>query len=67
MRRVTTKGAKAEGETLRDVRELCTIAATVLRLAKVRGVKETEVQVEEVVDALTRFANNAIHQNVAEH
>jgi len=25
------------------------------------------VHVEEVVDALTRFANNAIHQNVAEH
>ena len=28
---------------------------------------ETEVHVEEVIDALTRFANNAIHQNVAEH
>ena len=49
------------------MRELRAIAATVLRLAKLRGVKETEVHVEEVVDALTRFANNAIHQNVAEH
>jgi predicted Zn-dependent protease len=30
-------------------------------------VEETEVHVEEVADALTRFANNGIHQNVAEH
>jgi predicted Zn-dependent protease len=28
---------------------------------------ETEVHVDEVIDALTRFANNAIHQHVAEH
>ena len=67
MRRAATKGANVSGETLRDVRELRAIAANVLRLAKLRGVKETEVHVEEVVDALTRFANNAIHQNVAEH
>jgi PmbA protein len=40
---------------------------TVLRLAKVAGAAETEVHLDEVVDALTRFANNAIHQNVAEH
>ena len=31
------------------------------------GAEETEVHVDEVADALTRFANNAIHQNVAEH
>src|SRR5208337_2331345 len=62
-----TKGAKVSGEALRDVRELRAIAASVLRLAKLRGVRETEVHVEEVVDQLTRFANNAIHQNVAEH
>ena len=37
------------------------------RLAKARGIPEIEVQVEEVIDALTRFANNAIHQHVAEH
>jgi PmbA protein len=48
-------------------RELRAIADTVLRLAKTRGVPETEVHVEEVIDALTRFANNTIHQNVAEH
>jgi PmbA protein len=40
---------------------------TVLRLGKIAGADETEVQVDETFDALTRFANNAIHQNVAEH
>jgi PmbA protein len=52
---------------LRDERELRRIADTVLRIAKARGVSETEVSVDEIVDALTRFANNTIHQNVAEH
>jgi len=40
---------------------------SVLRLGKLAGADETEVQVDETIDALTRFANNAIHQNVAEH
>jgi PmbA protein len=48
-------------------RELRRIIDTVLRLAKSTGAEETEVHVDEVADALTRFANNAIHQNVAEH
>jgi predicted Zn-dependent protease len=39
----------------------------VLRLAKSIGVAETEVHVDETISALTRFANNGIHQNVAEH
>jgi PmbA protein len=43
------------------------IIDTVLRLAKLRGIEETEVHVEEIIDALTRFANNTIHQHVAEH
>jgi PmbA protein len=51
---------------LRSERELRAITDTVLRLAKARGIPETEVHVEEVIDALTRFANNAIHQHVAE-
>jgi predicted Zn-dependent protease len=67
MRGAATKRARAGGETLRGERELRAIADNVLRLAKLRGVKEAEVNVEEVIDALTRFANNAIHQNVAEH
>jgi predicted Zn-dependent protease len=40
---------------------------TVLRLGNIARADETEVQVDETIDALTRFANNAIHQNVAEH
>jgi predicted Zn-dependent protease len=39
----------------------------VLRLGKLAGADETEIHVDETIDALTRFANNAIHQNVAEH
>src|SRR5580700_12019373 len=48
-------------------RELRRIIDTVLRLAKSTGADETEVHVDETADSLTRFANNAIHQNVAEH
>jgi predicted Zn-dependent protease len=48
-------------------RDLHQIIETVLRVARTIGVEETEVHVDEAVDALTRFANNAIHQNVAEH
>jgi PmbA protein len=48
-------------------RELRQIIDTVLRLAKSTGADETEVHVDETADSLTRFANNAIHQNVAEH
>jgi PmbA protein len=51
---------------LRAERELHQIAARVLRLAKERGVPETEVHIDETIQALTRFANNSIHQNVAE-
>jgi PmbA protein len=48
-------------------RDLRQIVNTVLQLAKSTGAEATEVHVDEVADALTRFANNAIHQNVAEH
>jgi len=47
-------------------RELHRIVDTVLRLARSTGAEEIEVQVDEVADNLTRFANNGIHQNVAE-
>jgi PmbA protein len=43
------------------------IIDTVLRLAKSTLAEGAEVHVEEISGALTRFANNAIHQNVAEH
>jgi predicted Zn-dependent protease len=52
---------------LHDQTEIRGIIDTVLRFAKQTGADETEVHVDEVNDALTRFANNAIHQNVAEH
>lgn len=48
-------------------RELRRIIDAVLRLAKSTDAEETEVHVDEIADSLTRFANNAIHQNVAEH
>ena len=57
-------GASVAG--LSSAGELRRLAETVLRLAKKTGAQETEVHVEEVDDSLTRFANNAIHQNVAE-
>ena len=62
--RIRNAAASAQ---LRSVRELHGIINTVLRLAKARGMPETEVHVEEAIDALTRFANNTIHQHVAEH
>ncbi len=43
--------------------ELHHLAERVLRLS---DADETEVHIDFVADALTRFANNAIHQNVAE-
>jgi PmbA protein len=59
-----TSGSSTQLLSERDLRHTID---TVLRLAKSTGAVETEVHVDEVVDALTRFANNAIHQNVAEH
>jgi PmbA protein len=44
--------------------ELERIAERVLKLS---DADETEVDIGATVDALTRFANNTIHQNVAEH
>ena len=60
-------GGKTERVELLPPRELRGIIETVLRLAKPTGAAETEVHVDEVADALTRFANNGIHQNVFEH
>jgi PmbA protein len=37
------------------------------KILKLSGADETEVDVGATSDALTRFANNTIHQNVAEH
>lgn len=50
-------------EHLLSAGELRRIAERVFRLSEA---DETEVAIEAVTDALTRFANNTIHQNVAE-
>lgn len=61
-----SEASAREDAILRDEAELRRIAETVLRLAKPRSVPETEVHIDECVHALTRFANNTIHQHVAE-
>jgi len=55
-----------EDNGLRPEQELHRIGEAVLRLAERRGVPETEVHIDETIQALTRFANNTIHQHVAE-
>jgi PmbA protein len=65
-RKISTGARPGAAELLPD-RELRRITETVLRLAKSTQAAETEVHVDEVADTLTRFANNGIHQNVAEH
>jgi len=62
-----TRANGAEASQLQSERELRGLINTVLRLAKTTAAEETEVHVDETISALTRFANNAIHQNVAEH
>jgi predicted Zn-dependent protease len=37
------------------------------RILKISEAQETEVEINSTIDALTRFANNTIHQNVSEH
>ena len=57
----------AEGASLCSEHDLKALIDFVLRIGKQTGAEETEVHVDETLDALTRFANNGIHQNVAEH
>jgi len=63
----TAKMRISEREALSTEKHLRDIAQTVMRLGKDAGAAETEVHLDETLDALTRFANNGIHQNVAEH
>jgi PmbA protein len=65
--KIERSGRSSENSELRPERELRKLVETALRLAKFTGAEETEVHVDEVADALTRFANNGIHQNVSEH
>ena len=66
-KKYSAAGAKETAAGLLSERELRRVVETVLRLAKSTAAQETEVHVDEVADALTRFANNAVHQNVFEH
>lgn len=66
-RRASAASVTRGAEPLLPLADLRGIMDVVLRLGKVAGAQETEVHVDEVKDALTRFANNGIHQNVAEH
>ena len=61
------RSRRAAQEELRPERELRSLTQRILRLAKSGGIPECEVHVEEIIDAVTRFANNTIHQHVAEH
>jgi len=65
-RKASAGTSTASSPQLLSAHELRRIIDTVLRLAKSAGADETEVHVDETADSLTRFANNAIHQNVAE-
>ena len=63
-----TKSSKSRTPgTLSSAAELKKISDAVMRLGKAAGADETEVHLDETIEALTRFANNAIHQNVSEH
>ena len=61
------KREKGNAAVLSAASELKKTIDAALRLGKAAGADETEVQLDETIEALTRFANNAIHQNVAEH
>ncbi len=57
------KGAAVAAELLLQEAELRRIAERIFKLSEA---DETEVAIEVVADAVTRFANNAVHQNMAE-
>ena len=61
--RTVKRGPAVAAEHLRSRAELRRIAERIFHLS---DADETEVQIDVTSDALTRFANNAIHQNMAE-
>src|SRR5580658_11155461 len=56
--------AKTENSARFTLAELQHIADRVFGFSEA---DETEIEIDSTTDALTRFANNTIHQNVAEH
>jgi PmbA protein len=63
---IVSARAKSPKVALSEERQLQRVIDDVLRIAKSAGAQDAEVHVDEVLDDLTRFANNAIHQNVSE-
>ena len=59
-----SSGALAENGARFTLAELQRIAGRVIALSQA---DETEIEIDSTTDALTRFANNTIHQNVADH
>src|ERR1700730_16144285 len=55
---------RAENAARFSLVELQHIADRVIEFSEA---DETEIEIDSTTDALTRFANNTIHQNVAEH
>lgn len=64
--RAASKTGVSSAAALLAERDLRRIIDSALRLAKSTGADETEVHLDETAESLTRFANNAVHQNVAE-
>jgi predicted Zn-dependent protease len=63
-RSMLSSGALAENGARFTLAELQRIAGRVIALSQA---DETEIEIDSTTDALTRFANNTIHQNVADH
>lgn len=66
MKALAKSRAHGSSDGLSSEKWLHEIIQNVIRLGRNAGAEETEVHVEETRDALTRFANNGIHQNVSE-
>nr|HEV7953051.1 DNA gyrase modulator [Candidatus Acidoferrales bacterium] len=62
-RLITARKSATARDAMLSQSELRRIAERVFRLSEA---DETEVMIDVTSDALTRFANNTIHQNVAE-
>ncbi len=62
-RRIRRAEINAPTEPLLTASELKAIAERIMKFSEA---DETEVEIDVTTDALTRFANNIIHQNVAE-
>jgi len=60
------KGSAAASRLLTEL-ETRKLINRILILARKTGAEQSEVHFEETCEALTRFSNNGIHQNVAEH